>query len=78
MSDEHEVPFEEALEDTDFGFIVCGKTGRLKGLWIPKEMDDEPVPENIISMCVEHFGIDPAEFDIDDDEEESSDGKTLH
>jgi hypothetical protein len=76
MSEEHEVAFEEALEDTDFGFIVCGKTGRLKGLWIPVAMDDLPVPENIINMCVEHFDIDPAEFDID--EEESSDGKTLH
>jgi len=76
MSENHEMAFEEALEDTDFGFIVCGKTGRLKGLWIPKEMDDAPVPENIIQMCVEHFGIDPAEFD--EDEEETSDGKTLH
>jgi len=77
MSDKEELPFEEALEDTDFGFIVCGITGKLKGLWIPKEMDDAPVPENIINMCVEHFGIDPAEFDIDDDEE-TSDGQTVH
>ena len=76
MSDEQETSFEDALEDTDFGFIVCGKTGALKGLWIPKEMDDKPVPENIIRMCVEHFGIDPAEFE--EDEEETSDGQTLH
>ena len=61
-----QVEFDEALEPTDFGFIVCGKTGRLKGLWIPKEMDDEPVPESIIQLCVEHFGIDPAEFDDDE------------
>lgn len=73
MSKEHDVTFEDALEDTDFGFIVCGVTGKLKGLWIPKEMDELPVPENIIRMCVEHFGIDPAEFD-----EEESNGKTLH
>ena len=58
-----QVEFEQVLAPTDFGFIVCGKTGRLKGLWIPSEMDEEPVPENIIRMCVEHFGIDPAEFD---------------
>ena len=58
-----EIEFEDALEPTDFGFIVCGKTGRLKGLWIPEEMEEEPVPENIIRMCVEHFGIDPEEFD---------------
>jgi hypothetical protein len=74
MSEEQDVSFEEALEDTDFGFIVCGKTGRLKGLWIPKEMDDEPVPENIINMCVEHFGIDPEDFD----EEGPSVGQTIH
>ena len=61
-----ELEFEDALEPTDFGFIVCGKTGRLKGLWIPKEMNEEPVPESIISLCIEHFGIDPSEFDDDD------------
>ena len=77
MSNEHECTFEESLEDTDFGFIVCGLTGRLKGLWIPKEINNEPVPENIIRMCVEHFDIDPSEFD-EEPEEETSDGKTLH
>jgi hypothetical protein len=77
MSEEHEVPFDEALEDTDFGFIVCGLTGRLKGLWIPKEMDEKPVPENIIRMCAEYFDIDPSEFD-EELEEETSDGKTIH
>lgn len=60
-----EITFDEALEETDFGLIVCGKSGRLKGLWIPKEMDDDPVPENIVRMCVEYFGIDPAEFNDD-------------
>lgn len=60
-----EIEFEDALEPTDFGFIVCGKTGTLKGLWIPSEMDDEPVPESIVRLCVEHFGIDPAEFEDD-------------
>lgn len=59
------IEFEDALTSTDFGFIVCGKTGKLKGLWIPAEMDDEPVPESIVKMCVEHFGIDPQEFDDD-------------
>ena len=73
MSNEYNVKFEDALDETDFGFIVCGVTGKLKGLWIPVEMEEEPVPENIIRMCVEHFGIDPAEFD-----EEDRDGQTLH
>lgn len=58
----HEVMFEDSLEDTDFGFIVCGKTGRLKGLWIPKELEDEEVPENIVNLCIDVFGIDESEF----------------
>ena len=70
MNEEDELAFEDALDATDFGFIVCGKTGRLKGLWIPKEMEEETVPENIIRMCVEHFGIDPEEFESDDDDDD--------
>ena len=65
MNDEHELTFEDALEPTDFGFIVCGKTGRLKGLWIPKGMEEETVPDTIIDLCIEVFGIDPSEFDDD-------------
>lgn len=62
MSKDKDIEFEDALEPTDFGFIVCGKTGQLKGLWIPSEMDEEPVPQNIIDLCVEYFGVDPDEF----------------
>ena len=58
-----EIEFEDALEPTDFGFIVCGKTGTLKGLWIPAEMEEMPVPETIVNLCIDYFGIDPAEFD---------------
>ena len=43
--------------------IVCSETGKLKGLWIPQEMDDKPVPKTIVRLCVEHFNIDPDEFD---------------
>jgi hypothetical protein len=60
-----QVEFEDALEPTDFGFIVCGKTGKLKGLWIPQEMENEPVPDTIINMCIEYFNIDPKEFEND-------------
>lgn len=51
--------FEDALAPTDFGFIVCGKTGALKGLWIPEGMEQESVPEPIVKLCMEYFGIDP-------------------
>jgi hypothetical protein len=39
----------------------------LKGLWIPQNMEDEPVPESVYRLCVDYFGIDPAEFDEEDD-----------
>ena len=71
----HELEFEDALEETDFGLIVCGKTGRLKGLWIPKDLDDEEVPESLVRICVDVFGIDEKEFF---ETEETSDGQTLH
>lgn len=63
MSTEEDTSFDDALDDTDFGFIVCGVTGKLKGLWIPEGMEDIPVPETIIHLCVDYFGIDPKEFD---------------
>lgn len=68
------VHFEESLDDNDFGLIICGKTGSLKGLWIPVGMEEAPVPETIIDICVNVFGIDPKEFD----EQETSDGHTIH
>ena len=76
MTKEHELLFEDSLEDSDYGFIVCGKTGKLKGLWIPSGSDDDEVPETIVRMCIDIFDIDPAEFE--DTEEETSYGKTLH
>ena len=66
MSNTHELEFEEALSDTDFGLIVCGKTGKLKGLWIPTELKNEPVPDTIVDMCVKIFGVDPKEFEDDE------------
>jgi len=64
-SETHELEFAQSLEDTDYGLIICGKTGMLKGLWIPKGADDDEVPESIIRMCVDIFGIDESEFEDD-------------
>ena len=58
---EHSVHFDESLEETDFGFIVCGLTGRLKGLWVPDNMEDQPVPKPIVEICKNYFGIDPTD-----------------
>ena len=66
----HELSFEDSLEDSDYGLIVCGKTGKLKGLWIPSGSDDDEVPDTIVRVCVDIFGIDEEEFN---DEQ-----KTLH
>ena len=55
------VKFDDALEPTDYGFIVCGKTGRLKGLWIPTGSENDDIPESIVKLCVEIFGIDPTD-----------------
>ena len=55
--------FEDFLDATDYGFIVDGKTGKLKGLWIPDGMEHVEVPETIEDICVNIFGIDPNETD---------------
>jgi len=51
------IKFDEALTENDYGLIVCGSTGRLKGLWIPTGKDDI-VPETIVKLCKDVFGID--------------------
>ena len=52
------VTFEEALEDDDWGIII-GNDGSLKGMFIPEGSVDDTVPDVIIKMCKEYFGIDP-------------------
>lgn len=50
--------FEDTLDESDYGFIL-DKDGKLKGIWIPKGSDDEEVPEPIVELIKEHWGIDP-------------------
>ena len=45
MSNDSYVEFEDTLDEDDFGLIVCGKTGSLKGLFIPRGKEDEEIPE---------------------------------
>ena len=54
------VTFEDALEDDDWGIII-GKDGTLKGMFIPEGQDEEQVPDVIVKMCIDYFGIDPTE-----------------
>ena len=51
--------FEDFLTADDYGFIVCSKTGVLKGLWIPENQEEEEVPETIVNICKDYFNIDP-------------------
>jgi hypothetical protein len=56
--------FADALGETDFGLIICSKTGRLKGLWIPEGQDEDNVPQTIVDVCVDYFGVDPNEKEM--------------
>jgi len=49
--------FEESLEDDDWGLII-GNDGNLKGLFIPKGKEDDLVPESIVNICENYFGVD--------------------
>tara|TARA_B100001287_G_scaffold147321_1_gene124051 strand:- start:4331 stop:4552 length:222 start_codon:yes stop_codon:yes gene_type:complete len=52
--------FEHNLEDTDYGFIL-DKEGQLKGIWIPVDQEDKDVPDAIVRMLKEYWGVDPNE-----------------
>lgn len=53
--------FEESLEDDDYGLIVDGVTGRLKGIWVPDSKDSEPLPNTIVSVMINCFDVTPDE-----------------
>lgn len=53
------ISFDEAIGDDDYGLIVCGKTGKLKGIWVPDDNEDTEIPNSIVELCVRFFGIDP-------------------
>lgn len=53
-----ELEFRQTLEVTDYGLIV-GCDGNLKGIWVPETMEGMDIPEGIINMCIQKFGIDP-------------------
>jgi hypothetical protein len=64
---------EEQLGNDDWAIII-GSDGNLKGMFIPDGKDEEEVPESILYIMEKYFGIDFNEVD----EEETSDGHTLH
>ena len=75
MSDEEARTLEAQLGDNDWAIII-GKDGNLKGLFIPDGMDEELVPDSIVAIMEEYFGVD---FDTEiEDTVEVPPGETLH
>lgn len=50
--------FENTLDDDDYGFIL-DQEGNLKGIWVPQGHQDVDVPEPIVQLLKEKWGIDP-------------------
>jgi hypothetical protein len=65
---------EEQLGRDDWAIII-GSDGNLKGIFIPDGKDEELVPESIVQIMAQYFGVD---FDEEMKDEESSDGQTIH
>jgi hypothetical protein len=73
MSDESRT-LEDHLGDEDWAIII-GKDGNLKGLFMPDGTDEELVPESIVTIMADYFGVN---FDEEMNDEETSDGQTIH
>jgi len=52
--------FEDSLDEDDYGFMV-DKDGNLKGIWIPQAHEEEEVPDAIVELIKEKWGIDPSD-----------------
>lgn len=53
------IEFQDSLEDDDYGIII-GKDGMVKGIWIPRHLENEDeIPAAIANMCEDNFGINP-------------------
>ena len=63
--------FKTSLEATDYGLIV-GNDGMLKGIWVPEGMDGLDIPEGIVDICIQKFGIDP------NGDSDQSDHRVMH
>jgi hypothetical protein len=62
------VEFSSTLDEDDYGLIV-GSDGSLKGIWVPEGNEDAEVPEVIVELCKDYFGIDPNMDNIIDDDD---------
>ena len=63
MKTHRHIGFLDSLDEDDYG-IMLSHEGRIKGIWIPRIYDTEPVPAAVVELCLTNFGIDPNK-DID-------------
>lgn len=75
MSENEPKTLEAQLGEDDWAIII-GKDGNLKGLFIPEGSDEDEVPESIVHIMMDYYGVNFDEEMLD--EEETSDGHTLH
>ena len=70
-----DLTLEEQIGDDDWAIII-GNNGNLKGIFIPQGMDEELVPESIVQIMAQYFGV-----DFEEEIEEAVElppGETLH
>ena len=72
MSDEEKQSLYDQLGEDDWALII-GSDGTLKGMFIPEGKDEDEVPQSIVYIMERYFGI-----DFSEDDEEASDGHTIH
>ena len=56
-------PIEDMLDKDDWA-LIFDKEGNLKGLFIPEGQNEEFVPENLVRIMEDFFGIDLSEDSV--------------
>ena len=75
MNKKKDLTLEEQIGEDDWAIII-GNNGNLKGIFIPQGMDEELVPESIVQIMAQYFGVD---FEEEIDEAvEVPPGETVH
>lgn len=54
-----EILFGDSIGENEYGFIVDGLTGRLKGVWVPSSNENQPLPDVIVAIMNNCFGVSP-------------------
>jgi hypothetical protein len=58
LSKHRYIGFQNSLKEDDYGIIISPQ-GRVRGVWIPNSLEEEPVPQAVVELCIASFGIDP-------------------